>query len=119
MPRTQHKTITETGLSKSTKPENLDAETRAGLAKLKQNDAEIDDGLDEISNSLSTLANISKAMNEEVSFWIMKVCASLFVNYYFPQARSQTSKLESLTNNMDKAADKQAMVNAHLKRQLK
>ena len=52
---------------------------------MKQNDAVIDEGLDEISNSLDTLTSISQAMNEE--------------------ARTQTSKLEKLSGSMDKVAD--------------
>ena len=67
VPRAQQKALAETGLSKSSKPENLDAESSAGLARLRQNDAEIDQGLDEISNSLDSLAGISRAMNDEVT----------------------------------------------------
>lgn len=100
VPRSQLKTLTDSGLSrKPGKAENLDDESKAGLAKLNQNDSEIDAGLDEISNSLDTLTNISQAMNEE--------------------ARTQTNKLEKLANSMEKVSDKQAVVNARLKQQIK
>lgn len=100
VPRDKQRAMQESGFSRgASKPENLDAESRAGLAKVQQNDAEIDAGLDEISNSLDTLTNISKAMNEE--------------------AREHTAKLDKLSNSMDKVSDKQALVNARLKRQLK
>ena len=99
VPRSQLKTMSESGFSKSNKDENLDDDSKAGLGRLKQNDAVIDEGLDEISNSLDTLTSISQAMNEE--------------------ARTQTSKLEKLAGSMDKVADKQSIVNARLKRQLK
>jgi orotate phosphoribosyltransferase-like protein len=93
--------LTASGLTATKKgaDDDLDAHTKAGLAKVAANDVEIDAGLDEIGNSLDRLAAISGAMNEEV--------------------RSQNQKLDSLTGNMERAADKQAMVNARLKRQLK
>ena len=80
VPRSQQKALTESGLTSTNKNDkHLDAETRAGLAKLKQNDAEIDEGLDEISNSLDTLAGISRAMNEEVlSYMNNRICNSSF-----------------------------------------
>lgn len=99
VPRSQLKNLAESGFSKTNKDENLDDDAKAGLGRLKQNDTEIDQGLDEISNSLDTLTNISQAMNEE--------------------ARSHTSKLDKLANSMDKVADKQSVVNSRLKRQLK
>ena len=99
VPRSQLKSMAESGFSKSNKNEDLDDDSKAGLGRLQQNDSEIDQGLDEISNSLDTLTSISQAMNEE--------------------ARTQTSKLDKLSNSMDKVADKQSVVNSRLKRQLK
>ena len=100
VPRDKQRAMTESGFGRSSgKPEALDADSQAGLSRVQENDAEIDAGLDEISNSLDTLTNISKAMNEE--------------------AREHTIKLDKLANSMDKVSDKQAVVNARLKRQLK
>ena len=99
VPRSQLNKLSESGFSKSNKDEQLDDDSKAGLGRLKQNDQEIDEGLDEISNSLDTLTSLSQAMNEE--------------------ARSHTSKLDKLSNSMDKVADKQSLVNSRLKRQLK
>jgi hypothetical protein len=64
----RNKGLSESGLTATKKgaEEGLDEGTRAGLAKLKQNDAEIDESLDDLGNSLDTIAAIAKQMNEEV-----------------------------------------------------
>lgn len=66
--RNNQSTLQASGLSSSRnkKNEELDEESRAGLARLKNQDAEIDEGLDSISNCLDNLSGISQAMNEEV-----------------------------------------------------
>ena len=102
-PRSRQTGLTASGLTSTFKKggdeDELDEDSKAGLAKLKDNDAEIDAGLDEISHSLDNLANIAGAMNEET--------------------KSQNKKLDTLNSAMDRAADKQALVNARLKRQLR
>jgi hypothetical protein len=45
----------------------LDEESRAGLARIKENDREIDAAIDDVAGSLDTLANIASAMRDEVN----------------------------------------------------
>lgn len=64
-------TLKETGLSSNAMgnrkgKEELDDETRAGLGRMQQNDAEIDNGVGLIANSLDNLGKIAEQMNEEV-----------------------------------------------------
>lgn len=47
--------------------QQLDAESAAGLAKLKDEDAEIDAGIDAISKTIDNLNNIAGQMKDEVS----------------------------------------------------
>ena len=44
----------------------LDDESAAGLAKLREQDAEIDAGIDQISRTIDNLTNIAGAMKDEV-----------------------------------------------------
>ncbi len=46
--------------------QDLDDESAAGLASLKDKDAEIDKGIEAIGNQIDTLNNIAKLMQEEV-----------------------------------------------------
>ncbi len=46
--------------------QQLDAESAAGLAKLKDEDAEIDAGIDAISKTIDNLNNIAGQMRDEV-----------------------------------------------------
>jgi hypothetical protein len=46
----------------------LDEDSAAGLARLKEKDAEIDAGIDAISRGIDNLTSISTAMKDEVVF---------------------------------------------------
>lgn len=78
--------------------EPLDSESAAGLSRLKQRDEEIDKGVDVIGRTLDNIGNIAKTMNEET--------------------KTQNSKLNTLSAAMDKASNKQAVVNARMKSQV-
>jgi hypothetical protein len=59
----------ETGLTSNQRGRNkeeLDEESKAGLARINQNDAEIDLGIDAISQSLDAIGNLANNMKEEV-----------------------------------------------------
>ena len=47
--------------------QQLDAESAAGLAKLKEADAEIDAGIEAISRTIDNLGNIAGSMKDAVS----------------------------------------------------
>lgn len=76
--------------------EELDDESKAGLARINQNDAEIDQGINEISRGLDDLADIADKMKEAT--------------------QSQNKKLEQIEVNMQEAAGRQAVVNARQRR---
>ena len=104
VPRAQQAKMAQSGLVSSrmanpNKEEDLDAESAEGLAQLKANDKEIDQGLDQISSALDRLANISTAMNVET--------------------KQQTDKLGRIDTNMQKTADKTTVVNARQKHLLR
>lgn len=81
------------------KDDDLDEDSRRGLAKVKQNDAEIDEGIDEIAKGLDKLDQIASHMNAEV--------------------RVQNAKLDKMDNTMQKVAEKQTYVNAQARQLLK
>lgn len=56
---------TSTGRNNRNK-EELDQESQEGLARINQNDQEIDQGINEISQGLDQLADIANMMKEEV-----------------------------------------------------
>lgn len=56
---------TSTGRNNRNK-EELDQESQEGLARINQNDQEIDQGINEISHGLDQLADIANLMKEEV-----------------------------------------------------
>lgn len=63
--------LTSTGLSGGRSGRNgadqqLDEDSAAGLARLRETDAEIDQGIDSIAQTLDRVANIAGAMREEV-----------------------------------------------------
>ena len=58
--------MSSTQTSRGKKGEALDEESRLGLDKVKQADAEIDQDLDSINNSLASLGNIAGQMRDEV-----------------------------------------------------
>ena len=77
----------------------LDEDSAAGLARLRDKDAEIDAGIDAISRTIDNLANIGSAMKDEVN--------------------SQNQKLEKIDGNMQKTTEKQTVVNARQRYLLK
>jgi hypothetical protein len=79
--------------------EELDEDSAAGLQTLKNNDLEIDQNLDGISSTLDKITDISKAMREEV--------------------RAQDGKIDAITKKMENVAEKQTVVTARSKYQLK
>jgi hypothetical protein len=104
VPRAQQAKMAQSGLvssrmANSHKEEDLDGESAEGLAQLKANDKEIDQGLDQISTALDRLANISTAMNVET--------------------KQQTDKLARVDTNMQRTADKTTVVNARQKHLLR
>jgi hypothetical protein len=103
VPRSQMARMTASGLTSNTTKkgirEELDEDSAAGLQTLKNNDIEIDQNLDGISSTLDKITDISKAMREEVS--------------------SQNTKIDTITNKMEGVAEKQTVVTARSKYQLK
>jgi hypothetical protein len=78
--------------------EELDEESKAGLKRVQANDRQIDDGINAISSTLDNISGIAGQMKEETV--------------------SQNKKLEQIENNIQKASEKQAVVNARQKRYL-
>jgi hypothetical protein len=104
VPRAQQAKMQASGMvssrmANSTKEEELDPESAEGLAQLKANDREIDQGLDQISGALDRLANISSAMNSET--------------------KQQNDKLTRIDTSMSRTADKTTVVNSRQKHLLK
>ena len=103
VPRSQMARMTASGLTSNTTKkgirEELDEDSAAGLQTLKNNDIEIDQNLDGISSTLDKITDISKAMREEVS--------------------SQNTKIDTITKKMEGVAEKQTVVTARSKYQLK
>ncbi len=58
--------LSSTQTTRGKKGEALDEESRLGLEKVKQADAEIDQDLDAINSSLASLGNIAGQMRDEV-----------------------------------------------------
>ena len=86
-------------MANSSVEEELDPDSAEGLAQLKANDKEIDQGIDGISSALDRLAGISSAMNAET--------------------RQQTDKLRRVDEAMTRTADKTTVVNARQKHLLR
>jgi len=107
VPRNRQTNLTASGLSSASianrkgkaEDQELDSESAAGLARLKAQDSEINDGLDDISRSLDNLGNIAGAIKDE--------------------ATTQKSKLERMENSMQKTGEKQTVVNARQRYLLK
>jgi hypothetical protein len=79
--------------------QELDAESAAGLARVKETDAEIDAGIDAISRTIGNIANMSSQMRDETA--------------------TQNAKLEKMDENMGRAMQKQTVVNARQRQLLK
>jgi hypothetical protein len=104
VPRAQQAKMAQSGLTNTRMggvkaDEELDEDSAAGLAQLKANDAEIDQGMDRISSALDRIGNIASAMGQET--------------------RSHTDKLERVNEAMTKTADKTTVVNARQKHLLR
>ncbi len=79
--------------------QDLDDESAAGLNKLKENDAEIDAGIDAISRTIDNLSGIAATMKEETL--------------------NQMDKLDKIDNRMDTVTQKTTVVNARQRYLLK
>mmetsp|Transcript_611 Transcript_611/g.1198 ORF Transcript_611/g.1198 Transcript_611/m.1198 type:complete len:353 (+) Transcript_611:114-1172(+) len=77
----------------------LDEDSAAGLARLREKDAEIDAGVDAISRTIDNLVGIAGQMKDETL--------------------AQNEKLERIDGNMQKTTEKQTMVNAQQRYLLK
>lgn len=103
----QAATLTATGLSsggmtnrgKTADDQRLDADSAAGLAKIKETDAEIDAGIDAISRTIDNLNNIAGSMKDETV--------------------TQNAKLEEMERKMQTTTEKQTVVNARQRYLLK
>lgn len=122
--------LSGTGGSRKGK-EELDEESKAGLQRVQANDREIDQGINSISNTLDNLTGIAGQMKEEVySLLTSLVVFFSFIarndrnmllfscRYFVKQTQSQNKKLEQIENNIQKASEKQAVVNVRQKRYL-
>jgi hypothetical protein len=74
--------LSSSAMSRGKDPsQQLDAESAAGLAKLKDADAEIDAGIDAISKTIDNLNNIAGQMKDEVSRSIIFFEEILFYHF--------------------------------------
>lgn len=87
------------GKNKGAPDQDLDEESAAGLKAIRDEDAEIDAGVEDISNAMDRLHTVAGHMKEETM--------------------AQNRKLDSMDSAMQRAGEKQAVVNQRLKRQLK
>ncbi len=99
--------------------QQLDAESAAGLAKLKDEDAEIDAGIDAISKTIDNLNNIAGQMRDEVRNININLPLNIYGILAVSQTQSQNQKLEKIENNMQKTTEKQTVVNARQRYLLK
>jgi hypothetical protein len=88
-----------TGGRRGAADQELDAESAAGLARVKETDAEIDAGIDAISRTMDNISNMSAQMRDETA--------------------TQNVKLEKMDENMNRAMQKQTVVNARQRQLLK
>lgn len=61
-----------TGGRRGAADQELDAESAAGLARVKETDAEIDAGIDAISRTMDNIANLSSQMRDEVCIFALQ-----------------------------------------------
>lgn len=66
------------GAGRNDPSQTLDEDSAAGLAKLREQDAEIDAGIDQISRTIDNLTNIAGAMKDEVSI----ISITYYSTYY-------------------------------------
>lgn len=79
--------------------QELDEESAAGLRQVEKDDAEIDQGVDEISSAIDRLNTVAVNMKDETV--------------------AQNKKLEKMEASMQSAGEKQSVVNNRLKRHIK
>lgn len=93
--------LTSTSMARKGGPsdQDLDDESAAGLARLKENDAEIDAGIDAISRTIDNLGGIAATMKEET--------------------QNQMDKLDKIDDRMDRVTTKTTVVNARQRYLLK
>jgi hypothetical protein len=102
VPRAQQAKISASGLTSTVgrkKQEDLDDESAQGLAGLRANDQEIDQGLDNLSNALDRVANIAEGFKYETT--------------------KQNNQLKQVDELMTKAADKATVINSRQKHLLR
>mmetsp|Transcript_13662 Transcript_13662/g.23990 ORF Transcript_13662/g.23990 Transcript_13662/m.23990 type:complete len:355 (-) Transcript_13662:203-1267(-) len=87
------------GRNRNDADQALDEDSAAGLQALKAKDALIDQGIDSLTRTIDNLGNISSAMKDEVN--------------------SHNQKLEKIDSSMQKATEKQTVVNARQRYLLK
>jgi len=87
------------GGKKNQQDQELDAESAAGLKQIQDDDADIDNDINDVSNAIDRLGNLASNMKEE--------------------ALSHNKKLDRLDTAMQTAGEKQAVVNNRLARQIK
>ncbi len=100
-------TLTASGLTSSSmtrkggapSDQDLDDESAAGLKQLKDNDAEIDAGIDAISRTIDNLSGIAATMKDETL--------------------AQMDKLDRIDDRMDRVTTKTTVVNARQRYLLK
>lgn len=79
IPRGQVPVLQDTGLSTNkNKGEELDDESSAGLARMKEKDAEIDSSLGDVLRIVDNLGDLAIAMNEEVTMKMITVSIILY-----------------------------------------
>lgn len=115
------------GQSRNDPSQTLDEDSAAGLARLREQDAEIDVGIDQISRQIDNLTNIAGAMKDEVLYCMSPLSAinlhvgisALTVRVHHQQTISQNQKLDRIDGTMQKATEKQTVVNARQRYLLK
>jgi hypothetical protein len=85
VPRAKVGELKETGYSSrgGRKGEALDDESRAGLERVKAADADIDQDLDSINQSLASLGNIAGQMRDEVRTLRRSNCLDIVMLYIY------------------------------------
>lgn len=101
VPRSNLSNMKASGLSSSggrKDKEELDEESKLGLQRVQAADREIDQGINAVSSTLDAISGIASDMREETE--------------------SQNKKLDQIENNMQRATEKQAVVNMRQKNYL-
>jgi hypothetical protein len=107
VPRNKGSALQESGYSNAgvrkkggkAEEEELDEESKQGLARIKASDGEIDAGIDAIARTMDNITNMAAAMREETL--------------------NQNDKLEKMDRLMDTSMQKQTIVNARQRQLLK